>query len=112
MADPNTEMRQYINSIESNSPNSGKCLMRITFIQYYIPSALAGIVEREADYYENLLESADKQLETLTESERKNFDTLVEEHLYKIILEQALNEAVDIKAVLQKWGETAKKASD
>ena len=112
-------MRQYINLIESNSGISDSDAKMLNENYIYKNTdvlhparlqVLAGIVEREADYYGNLLESADKQLETLTESERKNFDTLVEEHVYKIILEQALNEAVDIKAVLQKWGETAKKA--
>ena len=61
--------------------------MRITFINV---SRYSGTRSRL------LLESADKQLETLTESERKNFDTLVE-------AEQALNEAVDIKAVFNIW---------
>lgn len=112
-------MRQYINLIESNSgiSDSDAKILNENYIYKNTDvlhparlQVLAGIIEREADYYENLLESADKQLETLTESERKNFDKLVEEHVYKIILEEALNEAVDIKAVLQKWGEKAKKA--
>ena len=112
-------MRQYINLIETySSPNeehnkilNENYIYKNTDVLHPARlQVLAGIVEREADYYENLLESADKQLDTLTESERKQFDTLVEEHVYKIILEEALNEAVDIKAVLQKWGETAKKA--
>ncbi len=112
-------MRQYINLIETySSPNeehnkilNENYIYKNTDVLHPARlQVLAGIIEREADYYGNLLESANKQLETLTESERKQFDTLVEEHVYKIILEEALNEAVDIKAVLQKWGEKAKKA--
>ena len=93
-------MRQYINLIETySSPNeehnkilNENYIYKNTDVLHPARlQVLAGIVEREADYYENLLESADKQLDTLTESERKNFDTLVEEHVYKIILEEALN---------------------
>ena len=63
-------MRQYINLIESNSgiSDSDAKMLNENYINKNTDvlhparlQVLAGVIEREAEYYKNLYESADKQ---------------------------------------------------
>ena len=123
-------MRQYINLIESNSgiSDSDAKMLNENYINKNTAvlhparlQVLAGVIEREAEYYKNLHESAEKQFEELSDSDREFLYESVETIITDIIEQEALEEKlalkenqnlneVEVREMLLKYGKRAKAA--
>lgn len=123
-------MRQYINLIETySSPNEEhNKILNENYINKNTDvlhparlQVLAGVIEREAEYYKNLYESADKQFEELSDSDREFLYESVETIITDIIKQEALEEKlalkenqnlneVEVKEMMLKYAKRAKAA--